>query len=506
MLLFILACQDIALMEKNQQGLIVAPGILEFGHLQSGHESDTKEITISNASDDDIVVDRLEIEGENFSIVLDGFTVEANGYTQVQVGYSPLTYEHNEGVVDIYLQGEEWPEASVLLDGYGDAPVINIEPSDVDFGTPLLGCEISEEVSIENIGNIDLVVDEITFMTSLPQEIFLNMGALPEFPWTIAPGSRLSLFVEYFPEDAQGDTIDWDVMSNDPKTPVATAGAVGIGSTGNEMSESWVQQPNSKLDIVWVIDNSGSMSLYQSKLGINMVLFMNMLLSFNPDYQMGFITTDDDSWLGGQTINSATTYPTNMAVSIINSAGLGGSGQEAGLHQLKKCFDGGACTSWSRPDAQLIAIFVSDEFDQSPYAYTTYKSFFDSIRPGTFTPFAIIGDVPAGCGGPAFPADPGWGYWDLVNAYNSKWWSICDIDWGAQIEEIATSAILETSFPLRQPDPMEETIEVFVNGQPVEDGWYYDDQTNSVIFDYEDVPQSGDLIQVMYSYWGCLAE
>ena len=148
---------------------------------------------------------------------MDGFTVEANGYTQVQVGYSPLTYEHNEGVVDIYLQGEEWPEASVLLDGYGDAPVINIEPSDVDFGTPLLGCEMSEEVSIENIGNIDLVVDEITFMTSLPQEIFLNMGALPEFPWTIAPGSRLSLFVEYFPEDAQGDTIDWDVMSNDPK-------------------------------------------------------------------------------------------------------------------------------------------------------------------------------------------------------------------------------------------------------------------------------------------------
>ena len=57
---------------------------------------------------------------------------------------------------------------------------------------------------------------------------------------------------------------------------------------------------------------------------------------------------------------------------------------------------------------------------------------------------------------------------------------------GAQIEEIATSAILETSFPLRQPDPMEET-EVFVNGQPVEDGWYYDEQTNSVIFDYEDV-------------------
>ena len=87
------------------------------------------------------------------------------------------------------------------------------------------------------------------------------------------------------------------------------------------MSESWVQQPNSKLDIVWVVDNSGSMSLYQSKLGINMVLFMNMLLSFNPDYQMGFITTDDDSWLGGQTINLATTYPTNMAVSIINSAG-----------------------------------------------------------------------------------------------------------------------------------------------------------------------------------------
>ena len=506
MLLFILACQDIALLEKNQQGLIVAPEALDFGHLLSGQESDSKEITISNASDDDVVVDRLEIQGENFSVVLDGFTVEAGGFTQVQVGYTPVTYEHNEGVVDIYLPGQEGPDFSVSLNGYGDAPVINIEPSDIDFGTPLLGCEMSEEVLIENIGNVDLIIEDISFMTSLPQEIFLNLGALPELPWIISPLSRLALSVDYFPEDTDGDTMDWEVRSNDPHTPIADAGASGIATNGNEMSESWVQQPNSKLDIVWVVDNSGSMSLYQSKLGINMVLFMNLLLSFNPDYQMGFITTDDDSWLGGQTINSATPYPTNMAVSIINSAGLNGSGQEAGLQQLKSCFEGGACASWSRPDAELVAIFVSDEFDQSPHLYTTYKNFFDSIRPNSFTPFAIIGDVPSGCGGPAFPADAGWGYWDLVNAYSSKWWSICDYDWGAQMQEIATSAILETTFFLAQPDPMEETIEVFVNGQPVNDGWYYDDQTNSGVFDYEDVPQSGDLIQIMYSYWGCLLE
>ena len=82
MFLFLLslACSDIAINEVKRPSIIVAPELLDFGHLLSGFESDTMTITISNGGSAGLIVDHLELEGANYLVDTSGFVVPAGGW------------------------------------------------------------------------------------------------------------------------------------------------------------------------------------------------------------------------------------------------------------------------------------------------------------------------------------------------------------------------------------------------------------------------------------------
>ena len=82
---FLLSCNDHIINEVKQPEIIVAPATLDFGHLLSGHETRTRTVTIANGGTADLVIDRLEISGDNYTVDPDGFTVEAGNYYQIEV-------------------------------------------------------------------------------------------------------------------------------------------------------------------------------------------------------------------------------------------------------------------------------------------------------------------------------------------------------------------------------------------------------------------------------------
>ena len=506
MLLFALlwGCSDIGINEIKKPSLIVAPDLIEFGHLESGWETDTRRITISNGGAADLVVERIEISGENYSIDKEGFTVKSGEWHQIEVAYIPKTFEHNEGYVDIYLKGDSAPSATVLLDGYGDAPVITINPVESDFGAPLLGCDMEQEIQIQNDGNLNLEINEINLMSSVPMEITIDFGTLPDLPWDIPPGGRVAFFANYEPLDLIDDITQIDVASNDPETPITDASIFGAAVLSNEQTDSWMQEVQLIIDIIWIVDNSGSMMPYQNLLAQNMQAFMNVFLTYAPDFKMMFITTDDHS-IVGQVIDINSADPVMEASNIINSIGTRGSGWEKGLEFFNYCISpGGECRSHLRSDAMLVAIFLSDEPDHSNIVIGNLISNLYQLKPGLFSPYAIIGDVPGGCNsGNGLNAAEGLGYWDFIQQYSSQWWSICDTDWGGQMEEIAETVSIRTEFPLSEPDPHIDTIKVWINGQLIEEGWKYDEENNTVVFDRQKAPQPGDSIDISYSPWGC---
>ena len=502
LLAFLLSCSDMSINEIKQPELIVAPSTLDFGHLLSGNQTRLRTITIANGGTDVLKVDRIKIEGERYSGDESGFEVESGSYYQIEITYAPSTFEHNEGHVDIWLEGDEQPSAGVWLDGYGDAPLINITPSNHDFGTPLLGCDMTQEIIVENNGNVDLQIDDFNLMTTVPAEIHLDFGTLPSFPWIIPPSGRLVFYSNYSPIDLINDLVTIDVTSNDPANPLYNMTIKGSGVLSNETRQRWVQRNEVIVDIVWVIDNSGSMAPFQNLLGLNIEFFMNIFLSYSPNYQMAFITTDSPNFVG-YVIDSNSIDPLGDSISIINSIGHGGSGMERGLDMLKRCMEINDCSSFMRPNATLIAIFLSDEKDNSSNTINYYISYFDLLSPNGFIPYGIIGDVPDGCYNHPLSGDPGLGYWEVINHYGSKWWSICDENWGDQLEEVAQNISLMFTFPLDNPDPFIDSIKVWVNGQMVATGWSYNEDSNSVVFDLDSVPEQGDTIEITYSTWSC---
>ena len=445
----------------------------------------------------------MELEGENYSVTLDGFVVPAGAWHQIDVGYTPTTFEHSEGYIDIYLEGDDDPSESVWLDGHGDAPLINVTPADHDFGAPLLGCDVTQDIIIQNDGNIDLVITDIDIMASVPADITIDFGTLSDFPWTIVPAGRLAFFANYTPLDEEPDTTVFDITSNDPRTPFYGAFTEGDAVLSNEVIQRWLQETRIIVDIIWVIDNSGSMMPYQNLLGANMGDFMNVFLSYSPDFKMAFITTDDPLFVSAP-IDSRTISPINEAMATINSIGIGGSGWEKGLEMLESCMLSGDCVGWMRPNAKLIAVFLSDEPDHSTATVISFINSYDSIKPDMFVPFAIIADPPQGCtNNTGWSNQAGWGYYDIVQHYASQWFSICDEDWGSQLESLAQTISVKTIFELDSEDPHMDTIRVWINGQLIETGWYYDETMNSVVFEFESAPEDGDTIEVGYSSWGC---
>jgi len=56
---------------------------------------------------------------------------------------------------------------------------------------------------------------------------------------------------------------------------------------------------------------------------------------------------------------------------------------------------------------------------------------------------------------------------------------------------------------LDEPDPIESSITVKVNGQITTTGWFYDPTQNVIIFEEDSVPEASQTITIEYGIWGC---
>ena len=368
----------------------------------------------------------------------------------------------------------------------------------MNYGTLSEDCDIAQEISFTNNGNLDLVVTDIQQLSSLPQQIEVNYGSLPDFPWTIIPQARISFWTDFTAEGLSLHSLTLKVASNDPREPIKDISAIGETMISTTMIETYTQGTSIYVDIVWIIDNSGSMNSFQNQLSTNFSNFMTLFLSYSPDFQMAFITTDNPSFVGSTHFTQHDINVISDAANLIDSIGTGGSANEKGLEMLYQTLSNNR--SWFRQGASLIAIILSDEQDWSANSPQYYATEIDFYYPqGSFLPFAIIGDVPSGCNG----AWPGWGYYELVNHYGSAWWSICDADWGTQMEDIALAVINSAAYGLDHPSPKQDSIRVFVNGQELLAGWTYNVAGNSVSFDWGRMPDPGDTVEVSYEIWEC---
>jgi len=522
-----LGCSDYKISKvspDNEPGVLVpeievSPTHHSFGALSAGSEVQDVVIKIENIGNGDLDVSSVYMHNgnSNFTIAsLPGGTIGSLDHADLVVSYSPGTYETNFETISILSNDEDEPVVNVTLDGSGDAPVITITPDYHDFGNIYLGCQDTLEVEVGNVGNSNLIISDIEFFSSIPvdfafHDYALDWGALPI---VIPPGDTIDLLVDYIPLDIFDDAAYIEITSNDPATPDAYADQDGLGDIESWASDTFTQDGTVDVDILFVIDNSGSMGSNQTNIKNNFDTFINAFALAGVSYQIALITTDDSEFVG-DIITNTTPDPIAEFNNQIDSIGTTGSAYEKGLwfaYESTTTGDAapGSTTGFFRTDSRLVVVYVSDEPDWSHQTYgsggsttmvsSDYSSSLLSLKSSSdlVVAHAIAGDYPSGCSTNG-SAQFGDGYYDVVTDLGGTFMSICASDWSTTMDTLARESLSQLGFAL-SGYPIEDTIEVYVDGS-VSTDWTYDAASNMVIFNA--APADGSSVDISYGIWSC---
>jgi len=282
-------------------------------------------------------------------------------------------------------------------------------------------------------------------------------------------------------------------------------------------------------DILFVVDNSCSMSDEQELLATNFDAFIQSFIDTTLDYHIGVVEGDlapgsPNDWgilreyNGARWIDPDTPDPITAFNDLANVGDAGDGSCEMGLSGSHSALTtqsqiGRPNEGFYREDALLSIIIVTDEPDR-------YDSFglgsCDGIGPDEYIPWflydlkgptgadkvfftGIIGDRPGGCETSENSADEGTGYWEVIDAVGGNFLSICSDDWATFLTELGLEAAgMKRTFYLRRI-PKEDTLQVTIDGTPADEStWSYDRTTNSITFPIEFIPPELSVVEVTY--------
>jgi hypothetical protein len=322
-------------------------------------------------------------------------------------------------------------------------------------------------------------------------------------------------------------------------------------STGQSFKQA--SAGNGQIDILWVVDNSGSMDPLQTNLNTNFNSFMSDFMHKGYDFHLA--VTSSDSYRGGATFKNnpalarfsdgvmqhsnifnilSTTL--NPVGTFVNNATLGsnGSGDERVFSSMREALRQPANADFLRPKSFLAVIILSDEDDFSDpnrpeYSYysstgiadhsytnpglepvSTYRDFLDNLTasPANARRYAVnaITVMDAACrqqhAAQSSSTIIGKRYMELANMTNGALGSVCDSSFANSLADIQQRIIeLQSQFYLGN-QPVVSTIKIIVDGvlipADVNNGWTYDPTNNSITFHGSGIPAPGASISVEF--------
>ena len=388
-------------------------------------------------------------------------------------------------------------------------PDILIEPNPIEFGYLLKDCPSDPlEVTITNIGLDDLTVTDL-YIEGQGSEAFSTTYDGTGFTEITLANGETETFAVYFTPNLYRDyVLDLKVESNDAEDAIYAVPVTGTGTEGAVYEETFSQEYNTTVDVLWVIDNSCSMSDNVENVKNNFNSFLGSFLSLGLDYQMAITTTDraDNGAFKGQIMNSNQGQSTVESIfnstlqTILDQAGTSSSQDtEVGLEMTKASLTSNS--SFIRdPNNGLSVILVTDEDDNgSNQTGSSYISWFQGLKPNDPTLVRMSAFLDANGG--AFGGNPT--YDEVIEATQGYVADINAQNWSTDLEAIALAAAgLTVIFPLEETPTSISSITVTVNGQEISqgifDGWTYDSNLNALVFHGASIPEEGSTVKVSY--------
>lgn len=306
--------------------------------------------------------------------------------------------------------------------------------------------------------------------------------------------------------------------------------------------DAFETEAKSAADILWVVDDSGSMADDQAAVRDAAQAMASILRAADVDFRLAVTRTRarepgalDRGVLGTLEGGGFTRDISTFERDILVGAGGGWEpGLETGVQALERLVPrtpvGRDDPRKLRTDAATIVIHMSDERDQTVEcaacggcersegsqdfcdggeaeidAFVRRYQSFDAVT------FAIVGDLPNGCDQGAGKDDfePGQGYVEVANATGGQFGSLCG-DMNQNLENVARAANGVASSYALSAQPASATLKVAIGqaggarrvlSRSRTDGFDYDAAQNKIIFYGASAPRAGEEIVVAYRRW-----
>ena len=253
------------------------------------------------------------------------------------------------------------------------------------------------------------------------------------------------------------------------------------------------------IDIVWVIDRSGSMNNNLAKLEQGIAAMFGVLnAEFDAQWRVGIVSADPSESAN----NSAfpLIYGDDETDAMTDLSNLGNPGREQGFSAFYEYYTGSYAPTWMRTDASLLVIFVSDEDDQSQQQFTIPQDFvnwYSTLRDNTYLASIVVTTT---------DCEPQLGdrYIEATNSMSGDIVDICAEDWTPSIQAVTYNLQPYDEWELSHiPIDGVAGIYIFVDGLPASDWgilWSYDAASNKVIFDPSTLPMGGSFVEIAYEW------
>lgn len=460
------------------------------------------------------------------------------------------------------VSDSEQPQGTYSI-GFAGTPVkpeVEIIPGELDFGLVTLDCGSPEQrVTVYNVGSGDLVVEQpVVDPATTPPTFEVTATTAGSFPHTIPPGGSMAIKVRFYARTtgvANGTLIIPTVEAGQQGAPV-TVLMRGEGTLESETTDVFDQMSDPKVDVLWVVDDSGSMGPFQQLLAQNFPQFFSASNVDQADYHIAVTTTltvdascvpdlqgntncedhamsghwtacaNNDRFITPTTNDPAGEFGCNVKVSDdanVRPSRPHSDSAEGGLRaafnflSAPKIDDPAMNGGFLRDDAKLHVIMVVDEPEQSKGPVDLYVDFFKNLkgfRNSALVAVSAIATDPGGCtlpDGTQIP-DPGTRYQEVVTEMNGRWQSICESDWSGMMGQLGLDSVgLQVEFFLsraadpsglsvcvRQTGPSSPCTPVAMAAEGAATGWFYDPEANSIVFNAGSVPPRGARIEVDY--------
>jgi hypothetical protein len=478
--------------------------------------------TVTNQTADDCIVGNPVLSGDAaFSwpggVVPAGRTMPSGAHMSVRVQFAPQAAQRYSASVTFYVSNKAAPSATVQLTGAGDGSCFFLSPGTTDFGGTALGCG----PQTQNVFAVNHCAGPVTVRQVQTIDAAFTSAATP--PYTIDPQSNVALPVTY-----QATTVGDDVGALLVSTSLGQyrAGLTGGAQTPTTVFDQWTQS-TPKVDMLLVIDNSGSMTEEQHALQQNLDALWNRIALANADYHIAVTTTGMFPYSAGyvqcpggaqggeagrffpvdgsepriltpQTPNVKQALFSNI---IVGTCHYDERFLEPVVAALTPPLSVGSNAGFLRDDARLALMAVSDADDDSdvarPPPVSQYVQQIAAVKHGALDLVSFSGIVALSpC---ATVEQIGTRYKEIARELNGHLYDICQLaNMGSLLDSALGDLLLPlTSFPLSAKPKDPSAIQVTVNGSASTD-WTYDAGSNRIVFPRTDIPPPGSIITAQY--------